>query len=101
MKKIFTTIAVTALIFSAKAQSNQKSNSQVLASSVANTMKENPHNPLVNGIPYDQYKTQVQAEQKQRAAKEAAAKVQQKQMLEKEVQLILPPNPNLAEKPKK
>ena len=39
---------------------------------------EDPHNPLVNGIPYNQYKAQVQAEEKNRAAAEAKAIAEQK-----------------------
>ena len=35
---------------------------------------EDPHNPLVNGIPYNQYKAQVQAEEKSRAAAEVKAR---------------------------
>ena len=35
---------------------------------------EDPHNPLVNGIPYNQYKAQVQAEEKKRAAAEMKAR---------------------------
>lgn len=49
---------------------------------------EDPHNPLVNGIPYDQYKAQVQAEQKKRSADEAQLKqkalVEQGQMMTNE-----------------
>lgn len=44
---------------------------------------ENPHDPLVNGIPYSQYKSQVQAEEKKKAAREEEAKFQQKKMQEK------------------
>lgn len=49
---------------------------------------EDPHNPLVNGIPYDQYKAQVQAEQKKRSAEQAQlrqkAVVDQEQMMTNE-----------------
>lgn len=102
MKKIFLTLVVTAAIFSVKAQSNQKNSVPALASEIANkTVIEDPHNPLVNGIPYSQYKAQVQAEQKHRVAQEAEAKIQQKEFLDKQANLKLPPNPNIAEKPKK
>ncbi len=77
MKKIFFTLVLIMLALSANAQSNQKSSSPMLASSaVNNSVKEDPRNPLVNGIPYNQYKLQVQADQKQRAAKEAETKIQ-------------------------
>ena len=39
---------------------------------------EDPHNPLVNGIPYNQYKAQVQAEEKNKTAAEAKAIAEQK-----------------------
>ncbi len=35
---------------------------------------EDPHNPLVNGIPYSQYKAEVQAKEKSRAAAELKAR---------------------------
>ena len=94
MKKIIITTALllgTTIIYAQKSNGISKGKEQILST-------EDPHNPLVNGIPYDQYKAQVQAEQKQKAAKEAEAKIQQKQMMEKEAQLKLSPNPNLTEK---
>ena len=94
MKKI---IIATALLFGCTLVFSQKSNferTQIVSN-------EDSHNPLVNGIPYDQYKAQVQAEQKQRAAKEAEAKIQQKEFLDKQAKINLPVNPVVAEKPKK
>ncbi|KEY19326.1 hypothetical protein [Kaistella antarctica] len=38
------------------------------------TSTEDPHNPLVNGIPYNQYKAQVQTEEKNSAAAEVKAR---------------------------
>lgn len=102
MKKIFLTLVVTAAIFSVKAQSNQKNSVPALASEIANkTVTEDPHNPLVNGIPYNQYKAQVQAEEKKKTAQETKAKIQQKEFLDKQAKINLPPKPNVAEKPKK
>ena len=77
----------------------QKEGSRSTREQIINT--ENPHNPLVNGIPYDQYKAQVQTAQKQKAEQESEAKIQQKQMMDKQAKLIFPPNPNVADKPKK
>lgn len=101
MKKIFLTLAVTTLIFSAKAQSNQKSTSQSLASSIANnTTQENPRDPYVNGIPYSQYKIQVQNDEKHRSAKDAQAKIKNKELIDNQAKITLPSNPNVAEKTK-
>ena len=97
MIKIIITTAFlfgTSMIYAQQKDAPRSSREQVIS-------KENPHNPLVNGIPYDQYKAQVQTDQKERAAKEAAAKIEQKEFLNKEAQVNLPPNPNMAEKPKK
>ena len=74
MKKIIITTVLllgTTLIYAQKSKNIRNCKEQIVST-------EDPHNPLVNGIPYNQYKTQVQAEQKQRAAKEAEAKAQQK-----------------------
>lgn len=97
MKKIIITTAIlfgTTLIYAQKKDAVKSSKEQIVSN-------EDPHNPLVNGIPYDQYKAKVQNEEKQRIAKEAAAKIQQKEFLEKEAKINLPPNTNTAEKPKK
>lgn len=83
MKKIMLSLAFTAAIFSAKAQANQKNNSRELVSSSTSNSKEDPHNPLVNGIPYSQYKQQIEAEKKKKADEIAKEKTQQKLDLEK------------------
>jgi len=61
---------------------------------------QNPHNPLVNGIPYDQYKAQVLAAEKQRAVEEAKAKMQHKENLDQQAKVIQPPKPTVVEQPK-
>lgn len=97
MIKIIITTALllgTTLIYAQKKDADKSSKEQIVSN-------EDPHNPLVNGIPYDQYKSKVQAEQKQKAAKEAEAKIQQKEFLDKQAKINLPTNPNVAEKPKK
>lgn len=83
MKKISLSLAFIAAIFSAKAQVNQKNNSRELASSISVNSKEDPHNPLVNGIPYSQYINQVQAENKEKAEEKTRAEADQKKELEK------------------
>ena len=97
MKKIILTFALILVSTFAFAQ---KSNATA-GKKVQKISNEDPHNPLVNGIPYDQYKAQVQAEEKQRAAKEAEAKNQMKEELNREAKINLSPNPNISEKPKK
>lgn len=96
MKKIIITstfLLGTTLLYAQKSNTISNGKEQIVST-------EDPHNPLVNGIPYDQYKIQVQLEQKQKAAKEAEEKIAQKQLVEKEVQLKLPPNANRKEKSK-
>ena len=83
----------TTLIYAQQKEEVRNTREQIIST-------ENPHKPLVNGIPYDQYKAQVQAEEKQRAAKEAEAKNQMKEELNREAKINLPPNPNVAEKSK-
>ncbi len=83
----------TTMIYAQQEEAPRSSREQIIST-------ENPHNPLVNGIPYDQYKAQVQAEEKQRAAKEAEAKNQMKEELNREAKINLPPKPNVAEKSK-
>jgi len=97
MKKIIITIGLllgTTVVYAQKSSSTSNGKEQIVST-------EDPHNPLVNGIPYSQYKMQVQNEEKQRVAKEGAAKIQHKEFLDKQAKLNLPPNPNVAEKPKK
>lgn len=91
MIKIIITTAFlfgTSMIYAQQKDAPRSSREQIIST-------ENPHNPLVNGIPYDQYKVQVQAEEKQRAAKEAEAKNQMKEELNREAKISLPPNPTL------
>ena len=100
MKKIFLTIIVTTVAFCVKAQSNQKSTLQLASSVTNNTVKENPQDPLVNGIPYSQYKLQVQAEEKRRIAAEKEAKTKQQEWMNKQTKKNLPPIPNVPENAK-
>ena len=69
IKLIITTAFLlgTTLIYAQQKEELRNTREQIIST-------ENPHNPLVNGIPYDQYKTQVQTEEKQRATKEEEAK---------------------------
>lgn len=70
MKKVIITSAFiigTTIIYAQKTDADKISKVQTIS-------KEDPHNPLVNGIPYNQYKVQVQAADKQRAAQETQAK---------------------------
>ena len=60
--------------------------------------KEDPHNPLVNGIPYNQYKAQVQAEAKQRAAEEEQAKIENEAYRKQNTDMKLPPKPTMEGK---
>ena len=50
---------------------------------------EDPQNPLLSGIPYDQYKAQIQTEQKKRSVEEADLKqkevVEQGQMMKSDI----------------
>lgn len=97
MKKIVITTTVllgTVFIYAQKAEPALQVREYTKSS-------EDPQNPLVNGIPYDQYKAQVQAEQKQQAAKEAEAKNQLKEELNREAKINLPPNPTLNNNQKK
>ena len=91
MKKIFLSLAFTAAIFSAKAQANDKNSSRELASYSSLKAKEDPHNPLVNGIPYSQYKNQVQEENKKKAEAETKAKAALKTEIDKMSAVNLPP----------
>lgn len=59
------------MIYAQKSNSISNGKEQIVST-------EDPHNQLVNGIPYNQYKAQVQAEQKHKAAQQAEAKIQQK-----------------------
>lgn len=64
MKNLMTTILflmATTAIYAQKSESARSSKEQVIS-------KEDPHNPLVNGIPYDQYKAQTIALDKARIA---------------------------------
>lgn len=97
MIKIIITTAFllgTTLIYAQQKEEVRNTREQIIST-------ENPHNPLVNGIPYDQYKSQVQAEEKQRAAKEAEAKLKVKEELDQQAKIILPPNPALNNNQKK
>ena len=70
MKKIIITTTLllgTVFIYAQKAEAKI----QVREYTASN---EDPHNPLVNGIPYNQYKAQVQAEEKKKAAAEVKAR---------------------------
>ena len=70
MKKIIITTTLllgTVFIYAQKAEPSV----QVREYTASN---EDPHNPLVNGIPYNQYKAQVQADEKSRVAAELKAR---------------------------
>ena len=70
MKKIIITTTLllgTVFIYAQKAEPSI----QVREYTASN---EDPHNPSVNGIPYNQYKAQVQAEEKSRVAAELKAR---------------------------
>ena len=93
MKKIIITTALligSTLIFAQQSKLDKQNP----------TSKEDPHNPLVNGIPYNQYKLQVQAENKKKSEAEAKAKADQKLMVEKINQAHLPPIENGSNKQK-
>lgn len=100
MKKIILTIIVTTAAFCVKAQTNQKSTLQLASSVANNTVKENPQDPLVNGIPYSQYKLQVQADEKRRIAAEQEAKTKHQEWMNKQTNKNLPPIPNIPENAK-
>lgn len=59
----------TTIIYAQQKETPRSSREQILST-------ENPHNPLVNGIPYDQYKAKVEADQKEKEMQEAKAKSQ-------------------------
>lgn len=87
MKKLMITFALllgSTLIFA------QKSNT--LKTQFAS--KEDPHNPLVNGIPYNQYKIQVQQEMQKKAEAQAQEKAKQKLDQDKFSKLKMPEIPN-------
>lgn len=90
-KIIITTVFLlgSTLVFAQKNSTNEK---------VQTVSNEDPHNPLVNGIPYDQYKIQVQAEEKKKIAAENEAKAQLKISEEKNSKLKFPPVPTESEK---
>ena len=70
MKKIIITTTLllgTVFIYAQKAEPSI----QVREYTASN---EDPHNPLVNGIPYNQYKAQEQADEKSRVAAELKAR---------------------------
>lgn len=74
MKNLMTTILflmATTVIYAQKSESVRSSKEQVVS-------KEDPHNPLVNGIPYDQYKAQTIAADKARIAANAEAIAKEK-----------------------
>ena len=74
MKNLMTTILflmATTVIYAQKSESVRSSKEQVVS-------KEDPHNPLVNGIPYDQYKARTIAADKARIAANAEAIVKEK-----------------------
>ena len=84
MKKI---IIATALLFGSTLLFAQKSTferTQIVSN-------ENPHNPLVNGIPYNQYKLQVQQENKKREEAKAKAKAELQAEMKKMSAVKLPP----------
>lgn len=66
MKKIIITSACLFVVFFATAQTGKLVSEPV----AANTKAEDPHNPLVNGIPYSQYKAQQQALKQQNTVKQ-------------------------------
>lgn len=77
MKKIIITSACLFVVFFATAQTGKL----VSESVAANTKAEDPHNPLVNGIPYSQYKAQQNAikarqQQEEQAVTATAPKLQ-------------------------
>lgn len=87
MKKL---IITSALLFGSTLIFAQKSNpakTQIVSN-------EDPHNPLVNGIPYNQYKIQVQQEMQKKAEAQAQEKAKQKIELEKFSKLKMPETPN-------
>ena len=74
MKNLMTTILflmATTVIYAQKSESVRSSKEQVVS-------KEDPHNPLVNGIPYHQYKAQTIAADKARTAATAEAIAKEK-----------------------
>ena len=68
MKKIIITTISLFVVFFATAQTNK------LASESTNTkaVAEDPHNPMVNGIPYNQYKAQQDALKQKQATQNKA-----------------------------
>lgn len=75
MKKIMITTTLllgTVFISAQKAETTRQVKEYTVSS-------EDPQNPLVNGIPYNKYKAQVQAEQIENAAKEADLKKKSKE----------------------
>ncbi len=84
MKKTIIITAIllgTTMIYAQKSNSNTNGKEQIVST-------EDPHNPLVNGIPYSQYKAQVQAEQAKRVAAEEKLKSQQKAIIENKLPII-------------
>ncbi len=69
MKKLILTSITFVFVLFASAQTNKLASELVNANAIA----EDPHNPLVNGIPYNQYKAQQQLKAKQ--ASQPAVKV--------------------------
>ena len=74
MKNLMTTILflmATTIIYAQNSESGRSIKEQVIS-------KEDPHNPLVNGIPYDQYKAQTIAADQARIAANAEAIAKEK-----------------------
>ncbi len=74
MKNLITTILflmASTVIYAQKFESGRISKEQVIS-------KEDPHNPLVNGIPYDQYKAQTIALTKAKTAANTEAIAKEK-----------------------
>lgn len=93
MKKVIITSAFiigTTIIYAQKTDADKISKVQTIS-------KEDPHNPLVNGIPYNQYKAQVQAADKQRAAQETQAKKENEAYKKQNTDIKLPPKPTMVD----
>ncbi|MDP2453114.1 MULTISPECIES: hypothetical protein [unclassified Kaistella] len=93
MKKVIITSAFiigTTIIYAQKTDADKISKVQTIS-------KEDPHNPLVNGIPYNQYKVQVQAADKQRAAQETQAKKENEAYKKQNTDIKLPPKPTMVD----
>lgn len=84
----------TTLLHAQKKDEPVKTREQIIS-------KEDPHNPLVNGIPYNQYKAQVEVAAKQTASVEAQVKRDNEASNKQHTDMKLPPHPAIEDKKKK